>query len=319
MNMPNRFPISARKHPGGFTLTEVLIVIGLIVLILAMAVPAFNFITGTRSIEAARNKVAAMIGRARSEAISRNAQVGVVFFRDPKVNAVGMQLVIVATSDLSGPEAYQAWSAFANYKTASGDQAADRVYALVYDAADGVAGGKYVVTRFDALVDNINVPPVYGGNTTWAQVVPGTASTLDGGIEYLPTGVGCQLVNDPKGAPANSTDKYVQTGMIVFDEQGKFIETSFTITPLSAAGQQLQLGGNLTGTSQLGLMLYDQEQLAGQSSYTPGDYVYFVPTLQPAPSAYAGAANEQGEEEWITTNALHLLVDRYTGDLIKVE
>ena len=54
---------------SGFTLTELLVVIGLIVLILAIAVPSFSFITGSASLDGAQNQIAAMLGRARSEAI----------------------------------------------------------------------------------------------------------------------------------------------------------------------------------------------------------------------------------------------------------
>ena len=49
---------------AAFTMTEILIVIALIVLIMGLAVPAFNLITGTRSVDAAENVVTAMLGRA---------------------------------------------------------------------------------------------------------------------------------------------------------------------------------------------------------------------------------------------------------------
>src|SRR5882672_1448171 len=68
----------------GFTLTEILIVVGLIVLMLAMALPAFNFITGGRSVDAAQNNVAAFLARARTEAIGLQETRGVMFFIDPK-------------------------------------------------------------------------------------------------------------------------------------------------------------------------------------------------------------------------------------------
>ncbi len=76
----------------GFTLAEVTVVIAIIVLLLAMAVPAFNYITSNRSAEAAQNQIAGMLARARAEAIYRNGQalaggkfvtgVGVAFFVD---------------------------------------------------------------------------------------------------------------------------------------------------------------------------------------------------------------------------------------------
>ena len=58
-----RYTHTSRRR--GFSLTEILIVIGLIVLMLALAVPTFNFLTGNRSVEGAQNTIAALIGRAR--------------------------------------------------------------------------------------------------------------------------------------------------------------------------------------------------------------------------------------------------------------
>jgi prepilin-type N-terminal cleavage/methylation domain-containing protein len=77
----------------GFTLAELLIVIALIVLLVAMAVPAFNFITGSRSVDGAQNQIAAFLGRARSEAIGLQEVRGVFFFLDTRTDRVNMTLV----------------------------------------------------------------------------------------------------------------------------------------------------------------------------------------------------------------------------------
>jgi prepilin-type N-terminal cleavage/methylation domain-containing protein len=80
-------PIShARRHSGfprpGFTLNELLIVMGLIVLILAIALPAFNLISGNRSVESAENQISAYLAIARSEAIGLQEPRGVIVFTD---------------------------------------------------------------------------------------------------------------------------------------------------------------------------------------------------------------------------------------------
>jgi type II secretory pathway pseudopilin PulG len=84
-------------HPSSFkpafTLTELLIVIGLIVLILVLAVPALDFITGSRSIDGAQNQISAMLGRARAEAIGLQEPMGIAFFRDPANDRITMALV----------------------------------------------------------------------------------------------------------------------------------------------------------------------------------------------------------------------------------
>src|SRR3954467_4593576 len=73
-----------RSKRTGFTLTEILVVIGLIVLLLVMAVPAFNLITGGKSIEGATNQFSAALGRARAQAIGLQKRTGVMFFIEPR-------------------------------------------------------------------------------------------------------------------------------------------------------------------------------------------------------------------------------------------
>ncbi|MEA2709979.1 MAG: hypothetical protein QOF78_2580 [Phycisphaerales bacterium] len=68
-------------------MTEILVVIGIIVLLLAIGVPAFNLIRGGRSLDSAENQVAAMLGRARSNAIGLQKVHGIMFIVDTEGNA----------------------------------------------------------------------------------------------------------------------------------------------------------------------------------------------------------------------------------------
>src|SRR5947207_1855892 len=65
-----------------FTVTELLVVIGIIVLALALAVPALNLITGTKSTEAATNQINSLLARARDDAIGLQEMRGVMFYYD---------------------------------------------------------------------------------------------------------------------------------------------------------------------------------------------------------------------------------------------
>jgi prepilin-type N-terminal cleavage/methylation domain-containing protein len=80
MRFRHRQPFSAARQ--GFTLTEMLVVAGIIVLIVTLAVPALNSIMGNRSIDSAQNQLAAIIGRARQEAIGLQDYRGVILFQD---------------------------------------------------------------------------------------------------------------------------------------------------------------------------------------------------------------------------------------------
>jgi prepilin-type N-terminal cleavage/methylation domain-containing protein len=73
---------SFRRSRHGFTLTEILIVIGLILLVIALAVPALSVISGGRSVDAAQNQISAVLARARQDAMGLQEPRGIVFFPD---------------------------------------------------------------------------------------------------------------------------------------------------------------------------------------------------------------------------------------------
>ena len=107
-------PILDRPRPlrrRGFTLAEMLVVIGIILLVLAIALPAFTAIIGSRSKEAAQNIVAASLVRARSEAIRRGTPCGVFFFVDPDTKQSALAICQLGT--LSDPDAYDEYHAYA--------------------------------------------------------------------------------------------------------------------------------------------------------------------------------------------------------------
>jgi prepilin-type N-terminal cleavage/methylation domain-containing protein len=83
---------------SGFTLTEMLVVIGIIILFVTLAIPAISSITGTRSISAAENQISAVLARAREEAIGIQDYRGVLFYLDPREDRVVAILVRTADS-----------------------------------------------------------------------------------------------------------------------------------------------------------------------------------------------------------------------------
>src|SRR4051794_39017580 len=92
---------SRRPAASAFTMAELLIVIALIVLLLGLAVPAFNLLSGGKSIEGATNQVSAALGRARAEAIGLQKLTGVMFFIDPKTDRRSMAIVQQVDRDAS--------------------------------------------------------------------------------------------------------------------------------------------------------------------------------------------------------------------------
>ncbi len=160
----------------GFTLTEILVVIGIIVLILAMAVPAFNFITGARSLEAAQNSVSAMLARARSQAIFTGEPVGVAIYDDAKTRRYTMALV---QFDATPPG------------TTNIDLAPDQDPQPLQPetAARGmVAQGNYAtpaVVMFDAQGRLVNVAYTLNGTLAAAYHTPTTPPPVTNGFSQL--------------------------------------------------------------------------------------------------------------------------------------
>src|SRR6185312_1033231 len=83
LQFANSSPIANRHAAAnGFSLIELLVVMGIIILLTALALPAFNFISGSRSVEAASNQLSAILGIARQDAIGIQQDRGVVVFHD---------------------------------------------------------------------------------------------------------------------------------------------------------------------------------------------------------------------------------------------
>ena len=92
--------MASRRRQGGFTLIEILVVVGIIVVMIAMAVPLFNTLTGSRSEESAENQIAAILNTARTEAMALQSPTGVLFYIDPATNRINGALVREVQTDL---------------------------------------------------------------------------------------------------------------------------------------------------------------------------------------------------------------------------
>ncbi|MEL7240438.1 MAG: prepilin-type N-terminal cleavage/methylation domain-containing protein, partial [Planctomycetota bacterium] len=117
---------SQTNNRRGFTLAELLVILGIIVLVLVIALPAFSAIGAGRSIAASENLVAAALSRARSEAIRRGVPCGVYFFIDLETERTAM--AIVSFDELTDPDPYDEYKAYlsgADYQASSPDPLPD--------------------------------------------------------------------------------------------------------------------------------------------------------------------------------------------------
>lgn len=89
-----RLPAAHRPRPAAFTLIEMLVVMGIIVLAVAMAIPTIRYLTGSKSEQAAQNAVAAMLTRARTDAVGTQQPGGIIFLLDQASDRVVMREVM---------------------------------------------------------------------------------------------------------------------------------------------------------------------------------------------------------------------------------
>src|SRR4051794_8816318 len=91
----------SRRTRRGFTLTELLVVISIIVLLLALAVPVFNAFHGGRSVDGAENIVAAMLQRTRTRAIGLQERRGLFCYTDMSTGNTSLVIVKVFDAPIS--------------------------------------------------------------------------------------------------------------------------------------------------------------------------------------------------------------------------
>jgi len=336
------------RSPNAFTLIELMVVIGIIVIALALAVPSFSFITSARSVEAAQNVVAATLGRARTEAVNTGTYVGVFFFLDPKTDRTTLALATLDGGELDDSDPYdniKSWNPTFSYRgtdTASVGPPALTADRVIFSTRDNTLDNPATANINEAMNNRPMVktyrakvsgapgvsPPTTGPQTSgiwagkfenanWEEYLPGNleqSSVID--FSVLPTGVGAQLIYDAGGSTAS--DRYVRTGLILFDPQGRLVYKKYSIKASTDLGRNMNLtstfpGGTTTIYSSFGLVLYDRATFINQPNFTEGDFNQPLSTLT-GPSGYV--SDEQTEEAWLDTNATPILVNRYSGTLM---
>ncbi len=329
-------PVSSFSiHHSAFTLIELLVVMGIIVLLLGIAALAFNSLTGRRSTSMAQNQVTAMLAQMRAMALNDTSAVanvyGVFFFYDPTVDRAIMQPVVLGTlGDPDPNDQYKGWAAGVDYEV--GDRVVaitsidGRPMALRYRCLDGHTSAAATNRRPPLVIDMNNGP---WGNTLWALYFPlaTDVDVADVAAQQLPAGVGLQLLTDVTDGKlqvlvGGGPERYLQTGMILFDKTGKVAHEYYQILADSPLGRRLQLGGNLPMLySQLGLTIYDREkflaatQTGAATAFAPSDADRAFNVFgQTAPAV----GDEKNEEQWLDENASLLLLDRNTGELKSV-
>ena len=341
----------------GFTLVEVLVVLTIIVLISLSALPAIRFITGSRSIESAQNLAGAMISRARGQALADGEPRGVFFFIDPSNDRTTMALVGQGGGDFDQYLGWTAKAlppanvrfdlpgntlpaSFFYYPSGVIGETQSKVISL--GSAGAVFGpesnsaylgqARSIVRRYVCVQTNTpidaNKPKTTNGNAVWQTASTALDLVADTDFQQLPAGVGVQLINsNPTGA--GSFDRYLRIGCIMFDRNGFFASVPWSVAWQTPIGQAMHLAADIdlgnSLYSEFGLALYDRQTYLAQQSngvnFPEGDFIFPSTLFQVGfgPKSYGSFTDEIVKEKWIDNNSLPLLIDRYSGNLIKGE
>jgi prepilin-type N-terminal cleavage/methylation domain-containing protein len=334
----SRMYMRGYSNSSGFTLTELLIVIGIIVLFVTMALPAFNLISGGKSIAGAENELSAMLGRARMEAIGIQDYRGLAIYRDPATDRyAGAMVTFVAysTYPASGPTPVYPEYSYVSY-TAAGSPT------------------HYYVAQMDVPGNATWVAPATSPSPApWAECPGPAQGTMD--IEpdtdslAFPAGVGVQVLNDFSISPATGNklgSVYLPMGVILFGPNGGLAPphyvalatyghlgtlAHFFVYPSAATSNQYgipaytspppALTGQTVISSSFGLVAFDKQSFDTQNFYNG----------LPLPLTTAGAtygtttgpqylnSPEANADTWLNTNSTPLLINRYNGTLIRAE
>jgi type II secretory pathway pseudopilin PulG len=261
------------------------VVIGIIILIIAVAVPAIRSLTGTRSIDAGYNTLSALVTQAREEAVGLQEVRGVLFYLNPVNDRVEAVIVQQTPPPATVPTPAP-------------------VYYL-----DVVPNRDYVVLPPGIGVQTVNSPTTtytdkyLGFNPTATFGSPSATNVLYGGV----------ILFDGNGRLVSATYGFK---LFTTDVSGNMVATNLaTMLAVNASPQPqfdlVPMAGTAPLSSQFGFVLFDREAFKAQG-YTDGDDV-----LDNNPQI--NAANEATEETWLDTNAAPILINRYNGTLIRGE
>jgi len=320
---PFAFSASPRaSSQRAFTLVEILIVIGIIVLMVGLAIPAFNAISGSRSVDSAANTISAFVGRARLEAIGLQETRGIFFFTDPVSRDTKVALVRSAGTipvtltennvlllDLTeGKDLLTLPSGVGvqfvddcSFNTSTGARNDDGFLGFNQNYFVRGSVGATVIPAG-------SVPPAiqYGGvilfDAQGRQVVQSYAfktRSVDGTGVFQPTLMGRRFFTVDN---TEIEEKNARTQIIAVPD----------IVPWQTQGATGSLTPPRAVRSQVGFVLFDK------STFEARGYKVTDPQLNSIPYQ-SDPDDETAEERWLDENATVYLINRYNGTLVKGE
>lgn len=311
------------KIRKAFTLTEMLVVMGIIVMTATLAIPAVRYLMGSSSISMARNNLSALLAKAREEAIAVQDTRGIMFYVDKTSNRIVGVLVQRAPLQDTRP-------------AMSGMMLLDAVPnrdSMVLPAGvrmqtvfNGVNPANTAGGNGDRYLGFNPIPPPTGPLLTPPMCFGGVI-LFDGNGKLSTRPYGFQLVR-PGGGLSNIATMigYSLLDLPVRADEYDIQTGSFSFVPGSTGGSAGTRIVPLNPVrSQVGIILFDYDAFKSLG-FTDQDA-----DLQSTPQSYATAwpynttadgdniHSEKDEEAWLDVNSTPLMINRYDGTLIRAE
>jgi prepilin-type N-terminal cleavage/methylation domain-containing protein len=305
--------MSVRKDATvrGFSLIEILVVMGIITLLVALALPAFNFISGSRSTEAASNRLSAVFGIARANAIGVQRTQGVAIYHDKDTERTTAVLVELRdpvfptyAAGTPGPPPVPVSYTFGQYVVFSGDS-----YVCIQAYADaGAAETKPNFANSQFWRELVSLPNRSLNTTPVVEIVAG------GDFTVLPSGIDVRAVGNTYSFTLNVAPfhRYFSPAVFLFDASGHVVSTPIAILGEGILGQKMNSSKTVPvppttpptpkpfqANSGIGLVVYDAEQFTNANPVATATVV--------------------STENWLDENATPSMVNRYNGTLVRGE
>lgn len=263
-----------------FTLPELLVVIGIIVMFIALAIPALNVLSGSRSIAVGENNLSAALVRAREEAIGLQQIRGLLFTLDPgsdRVVATVVQTTAAPPAPYSPPLANMIWL----------DTVPNRDHL-------SLPAGIRLQTSFDSAG---GTERYMGYNSVGFGDLPtklGGVILFDGEGRLIARRYGFRTLRNAGQTTSGFADLFFTVGQ---QQNPTTLSDPYIPTMNNPAGN-----GGIPPNSQLAVVLIDNKTFI-DAGFVDAD----------------GQPNETQKEQWIDSNSTPFLINRFTGVLIRGE